>query len=157
MHFSVAKRRIVGYGAGALWELLGYSISWWLCLDEFIIIIGHFCYKTMNSLWPSASGNRLISQIPQCTSPISHNAPFCNRNVHISITRWCNMHFSVAKRCIVGNGTGALWDFWGYYISWWLPQWVHNHVCTFLLQNGGLWDVGLVHCGICEVNLLGQH
>ena len=31
---------------------------------------------------------------------ISHNAPICNRNVHISLT----------KRCIVGYVTGALWD-----------------------------------------------
>ena len=25
---------------------------------------------------------------------------------------------------------------------------------TFLLQNGALWDMGLVHCGICEVSQL---
>ena len=27
--------------------------------------------------------HRPFAQIPQCTSPISHNAPFCNRNVHM--------------------------------------------------------------------------
>ena len=27
--------------------------------------------------------NRHVAQIPQCTSPISHDAPFCNRNVHM--------------------------------------------------------------------------
>ena len=27
-------------------------------------------------------------------------------------------------------------------------------MCTFLLQNGVLWDVGLVHCGICATGLL---
>ena len=43
------------------------------------------------------------AQIPQCTSPISHNAPF--------------------------------------YIE----------ICTFLLQIGALWDMGLVPCGICEI------
>ena len=31
---------------------------------------------------------------------ISHNATFCNRNVHISATKWY----------IVGHGNGALWD-----------------------------------------------
>ena len=41
-----------------------------------------------------------MSQILQCIRQISHNAPFCNRNVHISVT----------KRCIVGYRTGALWD-----------------------------------------------
>ena len=55
----------------------------------------------------TASSNRPVAQIPQCTSPISHNAPFCNRNVH-----------------------------------------------TFLLENGALWDICLVHYGICEMGLL---
>ena len=27
------------------------------------------------------------------------------------------------------------------------------HMCTFQLQNGALWDMGLVHCGICGTNL----
>ena len=44
--------------------------------------------------------NKPILQIPQCIRRIYHNASFCNRNVHISVTKWC----------IVGNGTGALWD-----------------------------------------------
>ena len=39
-------------------------------------------------------------QIPQCTCPISHNAPFCKRNVHISLT----------KCCIVGHWSDTLWD-----------------------------------------------
>ena len=25
---------------------------------------------------------------------------------------------------------------------------------TFLLQNGALWDIGLVHCGVCATDLL---
>ena len=47
--------------------------------------------------------NRPISQIPQCIRQLSHYALFCNRNngnVHISVTEWC----------IMGYGTGALWD-----------------------------------------------
>ena len=28
------------------------------------------------------------------------------------------------------------------------------HMCTFLLQNGALWDMGLVHFGICATGLL---
>ena len=50
--------------------------------------------------------NRPVAQIPQCTNPISHNVPLCNRNVH---------------------------------------------VCTFLLQNGALWDSCLMFCGNCEM------
>ena len=41
-----------------------------------------------------------ISQIPQCICPKSHNAPYCNRNVQISVTKWC----------IVGCLSDALWD-----------------------------------------------
>ena len=53
--------------------------------------------------------NRQISQIPRCTCPINHNAPFCN------------------KKC--------------------------KHVCPFLLQNRALWDICLVYCWICEMDL----
>ena len=28
------------------------------------------------------------------------------------------------------------------------------HMCTFLLQNGALWDICLMHYGICEMGLL---
>ena len=28
------------------------------------------------------------------------------------------------------------------------------HVCTFLLQNDALWDIYLMHCGICEMGPL---
>ena len=28
---------------------------------------------------------------------------------------------------------------------------VHTHMCTFLLQNGALWDICLTHCEICEI------
>ena len=53
----------------------------------------------------------------QINNPVSHNASLCNRNVHISVTKWC----------IVGYGTGAWWDLWDWSImgaQWWLlmPQ-----------------------------------
>ena len=48
--------------------------------------------------------NRPIAQTPQCTSPISHNAPVYNQNVHNSV--------SVAKSCILGYLFDALWNLW---------------------------------------------
>ena len=45
---------------------------------------------------------RSIAQVQQYTWQISNNAPFCNRNVHISVTKWC----------VVGYGTSTLWDLW---------------------------------------------
>ena len=50
-----------------------------------------------------------VAQSPHCTSLISHNAPLCNRNVH---------------------------------------------VCTFLLQSGALWEICLMHHGICELSVV---
>ena len=39
-----------------------------------------------------------------------------------------------------------------------VPYLIMHHfvteMCTFLLQNGALWDVCLMHCGICEIGLL---
>ena len=28
-----------------------------------------------------------------------------------------------------------------------------TEMCTLLLQNDVLWDIGMVHCGICAINL----
>ena len=41
---------------------------------------------------------RPVAKIPQCSSLMSHNAPFCN----IFVTKWC----------IVGYLPGASWDLW---------------------------------------------
>ena len=56
------------------------------------------------SLWQWINLTNSVAQITQCTSSISHNAPFCNRNVHTHVD------ISVTKWCIVGYGTGALCD-----------------------------------------------
>ena len=31
---------------------------------------------------------------------------------------------------------------------------IYIHTCTFLLRNGALWDICLMHCGICEIPLV---
>ena len=56
--------------------------------------------RHVHSLWPHNWPN---SQIPQCTSPISHNAPFCNRNVH-TCAHFCYkmVHCGIFVSCIVG-------------------------------------------------------
>ena len=48
--------------------------------------------------------NRPISQIPQCTCTLSHNALFCNRNVHIC-SNFCYkiVHYGIFQWCIVGH------------------------------------------------------
>ena len=57
--------------------------------------------------WVPVSDFRIeprISQILQCMRQISHNPSFCHRYVHRHV------HISVTKWCIVGYGSGALWD-----------------------------------------------
>ena len=47
--------------------------------------------------------NRPISQIPECICAISHNAPFCNRNVHMCAHfSYKMMHCGIWHRCILG-------------------------------------------------------
>ena len=47
--------------------------------------------------------NRPVSEIPQYTSPISHNAPLCNRNVHMCAHIYHKMvHYGIYVWCIVG-------------------------------------------------------
>ena len=48
-------------------------------------------------------GERSIAQIPPCTCPIFHNAPFCNRNVHMC-AHFCYkmMHCGEFVQCIMG-------------------------------------------------------
>ena len=50
--------------------------------------------------------NRPVSQIPQCICAVSHNAPYCKRNVHMC-AHFCYkmVHCGIFVWCIVG-----LWD-----------------------------------------------
>ena len=68
--------------------------------------------RLKNSLY--IHSNRSNSLILQFTCFKSHNAPHWNRNVYISVPKWC----------IVGYGIGALWDLWVWYIvvNWGLFQ-----------------------------------
>ena len=66
-----------------------HVINWFHC-----IIYVCFCVQ-----------NILVAWIPQCTSHIPHNAPFCSRNVHVCTVLlqngalWyiCQMHFGICE------------------------------------------------------------
>ena len=74
--------------------------QWWkFHQNDDIFVSVRFAFVLCCDLLPV---NRPISQIPLYTSPIPHNAPICNKNVHISVTQWC----------IAGYLSGALWDLW---------------------------------------------
>ena len=70
----------------------------------------------------NAWSNRPISQIPGCICAIiSHNASFCNRNVHMC-AHFCYkmMHCGIFVSCILGFVRCVYWAYysWGYYSSW---------------------------------------
>ena len=89
---------------------------WWWChmrvssgtpLDWVMMKID-LIYKSHNAPVPYPTMHQ--SHIPQCTSPISHNVPFCNRNVHMC-AHFCYkmVHCGIFVWCIVGF---ARWDYW---------------------------------------------
>ena len=76
------------------------------------------------------------SHIPQCASPISHNAPFCNRNVHIYVTKWCiSWDWSIANTyfCFFKTHDVMQWKWSPYY--WTFVKGIHypNQQCRALM------------------------
>ena len=64
------------------------------------IEIGNMAFEWIDN-WTTKNSNWPNSQIPQSTCTISHNAPFGTETAHL-----CSVW------CIVGYGTGDLWDLW---------------------------------------------
>ena len=93
-----------------LWNSISQdvNITLWAVSSFSVCKLQHVYYL---SVTPVSIHQRLSSQILKCIRQISHNTPYCKRNVR---------------------------------------------TCTFLLQNGALRDMGLVHCGlygICATSL----
>ena len=55
----------------------------------------HILLPSYTKCW----GSRQIGSIPQYTCPISHNTPHWNRNVHVSVPKWCIVDMG---SCILG-------------------------------------------------------
>ena len=76
------------------------------------------------------------------TSHKSHNASDKYPTMHHFVTEmWTRAHFCYKMvHCGIWDGciVGFVWQV----------------LCTFLLQNGALWVMGQVHCGICMTGLL---
>ena len=103
---------------------------------EILIVVRWYLYiETVHRLQRRKHSNWPNSQSPQCTSLISHNAPFCNRNMHISVAKWC----------AVGYLSNALWaDLWDWSITvTYLTHWGRmTHICvsklTIISSDNGL-------------------
>ena len=76
-----------------------------MCL---MLSVGQSC---QNNIWQSVTPISPVLQrsciLPQCTCPEFHNAPFWNRNVHISVTKWCIVGYLVMHCgiCEMGSST----------------------------------------------------
>ena len=59
--------------------------------------------ETRSVIFTQVRPNNPVAQILQCTSPISHNAPFCDRNVHMC-AHFCYkmVHYGIFMKCIMG-------------------------------------------------------
>ena len=101
-------------------------------------------------------------------------------------TEWVNQYLcdgnhicTVTSKDTTYRNAGVMWnlvalcDHWSwaaYKYSWDLSHKAHGalhkyptmhhfmtEICTFLLWNGALWDMGLMHSGICATGLLWHH
>ena len=89
-------------------EVCSYGCNWeWISNGSEIA-----CHRAGDKSLPEPvmPSNRPISQIPQCIRLISHNAPFCNRNVH-TCAHCCNriVHCGIWNWCIVGSVREVYW------------------------------------------------
>ena len=77
------------------------------CLYSIFNIVAADYLAMKPEIWLHIADYRLyietLSQIPQWTSPISHNAPFCNKNVH-TCAHFCYkmVHCGTWDWCIAG-------------------------------------------------------
>ena len=72
---------------------VGAAPCWWVTVSYHVHTRSwHLSSKPIPPPTKKWKTCRLVSsprvQIPQCTSPISHDALICHSNVHISVTKW---------------------------------------------------------------------
>ena len=100
-------------GTYTKWSLIRYSHS--VCIQYCFDVVAlyfmpnscqlctHVLQGCFTDTWAIMIYNRPISQIPQYIRQISHNASFCNRNVHMC-AHFCYkmVHCGIWDWCIVG-------------------------------------------------------
>ena len=85
-------------------------MEWSQCRPKVTPLLMHWSYHSLTqNLWHDFP-HRPVTKIPQCTSPISYNAPFCNRNVH-KYAHFCYkmVHCGTFVWCIAGF---VRWVYW---------------------------------------------
>ena len=78
-----------------------YEIDYW-GVQPYCNHVTPLWYAKLSHEYRILPSHRLVAQIPQCSSPISHNAPFCNRNVHMCAHFYYKMeHYGIFVYCII--------------------------------------------------------
>ena len=98
LKMSSTKWRLFRLGLNVLSQCI--TVFNTLCIGQ--LVLWQLTVPGIEDLWMILQTNKPISQFQLCIRQISYNAPFYNRNVHISVTKWY----------IVGYLFNALWDLW---------------------------------------------
>ena len=106
-----------------LWIIIEFPFQWYASSLCIIFMPNNLNLLTKNKCWMNQK-----AQIPQCPGPISHNALFCKKKMHIAVAIWC----------IVGYLSDALWQMWDGSINSWIyflasfrdktPPMIHGHI-----------------------------
>ena len=91
------------------------------------------------------TANRPISEIPQCIRQLSHNVPFCNRNMH-TCAHFCYkmMHCGVF---VLGTAGFLKWFYYDMILltSWQLQK------CAIIWTNAGIWLIGSLGTNFSQI------
>ena len=87
------------------------------------------------------SNNRSMAQISQCTSAIYHNAPFCNKNVHMAANFCYKMlHCGISVLGIVGFARWVYYPKQYWLLALVLEHWNHFYVILLTRPISKLWN-----------------
>ena len=109
---------IESYDSQKIWKTYIINKNIWIriSINIYIYMIGYIALVTIAvtmgypQIYVSPITNRPIWHIPECIKQISHNAPFCDRNVH-TCAHFCYKmsHCEIWHRCILGF---VRWVYW---------------------------------------------
>ena len=111
MTFSLLKKKLYITCRKIIWSVQSRcSLTFFIltCLKPNLYLYNtsqQLCTRSTHCcvLMCSIQVNRPIAQIPQCTCPISHNTPICNKNVRMGCAHFCYkmVHCGIWDWCIV--------------------------------------------------------
>ena len=111
-----------------------FKRPWGSCHDVCDVVLAHcnmftgICQKCD----PQYEWNWLVPRLTQCISPISHNAPLCNRNVHMCAHVDLYSELRITCRIVSGLATDSPRHVW-------CRGWTTYLLCGGLLSSWWFW------------------